>query len=160
MGGVLIQKRDLVGWEPKLLTVPTKTKPTDEQLADLRVAWLAAKHTKSNAIVLAKNRRVIGIGAGQMNRIQSGQIAVKHAGDQAKGAVMASDAFFPFADNVDNAAQAGIVAIAQPGGSKKDDEVIAAADKYGIAMVFTGKRHLHHIHTSRRDYSEPLPILD
>jgi phosphoribosylaminoimidazolecarboxamide formyltransferase/IMP cyclohydrolase len=144
VGGVLLQKRDLVGWEPKALTVPTKTKPTDEQLADLRVAWLAAKHTKSNAIVLVKNRRVIGIGAGQMNRVQSGFIAVKHAGEQSKGAVMASDAFFPFPDNVDNAAQAGIVAIAQPGGSKKDDEVIAAADKYGIAMVFTGKRHFKH----------------
>jgi len=144
VGGVLLQKRDLVGWEPKALTVPTKTKPTEEQLADLRIAWFAAKHTKSNAIVLAKNRRVIGIGAGQMNRVQSGQIAVKHAGDQAKGAVMASDAFFPFADNVDNAAAAGIVAIVQPGGSKKDDEVIAAADKYGIAMVFTGKRHFKH----------------
>jgi phosphoribosylaminoimidazolecarboxamide formyltransferase/IMP cyclohydrolase len=144
VGGVLLQKRDLVGWEPKLLTVPTKTKPTDEQLADLRVAWLAAKHTKSNAIVLAKGRKIIGIGAGQMNRVQSGFIAVRHAGEQAKGAVMASDAFFPFPDNVDNAAQAGIVAIAQPGGSKKDGEVIAAADKYGIAMVFTGKRHFKH----------------
>ena len=144
VGGVLIQKRDLIGWEPKLLTVPTKTKPTDEQLADLRVAWLAAKHTKSNAIVLAKGRKIIGRGAGQMNRVQSGFIAVKHAGEQSKGSVMASDAFFPFPDNVDNAAQAGIVAIAQPGGSKKDDEVIAAADKYGIAMVFTGKRHFKH----------------
>jgi phosphoribosylaminoimidazolecarboxamide formyltransferase/IMP cyclohydrolase len=144
VGGVLIQKRDLVGWEPKLLTVPTKTKPTEEQLADLRVAWLAAKHTKSNAIVLAKGRKIIGIGAGQMNRVQSGFIAVRQAGEQAKGSVMASDAFFPFPDNVDNAAQAGIVAIAQPGGSKKDDEVIAAADKYGIAMVFTAKRHFKH----------------
>ncbi|MGA2173178.1 MAG: bifunctional phosphoribosylaminoimidazolecarboxamide formyltransferase/IMP cyclohydrolase [Sedimentisphaerales bacterium] len=144
VGGVLLQKRDLVGWEPKLLTVPTKAKPTEEQLADLRIAWLVAKHTKSNTIVLVKNRKVIGVGAGQMNRIQSGQLAVKHAGDQAKGAVMASDAFFPFPDNVDNAAQAGIAAIAQPGGSKKDDEVIAAADKYGIAMVFTGKRHFKH----------------
>jgi phosphoribosylaminoimidazolecarboxamide formyltransferase/IMP cyclohydrolase len=144
VGGVLIQKRDLVGWEPKLLTVPTKIKPTDEQLADLRIAWLAAKHTKSNAIVLAKGRKIIGIGAGQMNRIQSGFLAVRQAGEQSKGSVMASDAFFPFPDNVDNAAQAGIVAIAQPGGSKKDDEVIAAADKYGIAMVFTGKRHFKH----------------
>ncbi len=144
VGGVLLQKRDLVGWEPNALTVPTKVKPTDEQLADLRIAWLAAKHTKSNAIVLARNRKVIGVGAGQMNRVQSGRIAIKQAGDQAKGAVMASDAFFPFPDNVDNAAAAGIVAVAQPGGSKKDDEVIAAADKYGIAMVFTGKRHFKH----------------
>jgi phosphoribosylaminoimidazolecarboxamide formyltransferase/IMP cyclohydrolase len=144
VGGVLIQKRDLVGWEPDSLKYPTKTKPTKEQLEDLRIAWLAAKHTKSNAIVLAKGRKIIGIGAGQMNRVQSGFIAVKHAGEQSKSAVMASDAFFPFPDNVDNAAQAGIVAIAQPGGSKKDDEVIAAADKYGIAMVFTAKRHFKH----------------
>jgi phosphoribosylaminoimidazolecarboxamide formyltransferase/IMP cyclohydrolase len=144
VGGVLLQKRDLIGWEPKALTVPTKTKPTEEQLSDLRIAWLAAKHTKSNTIVLVKNRKVIGVGAGQMNRVQSGQIAIKQAGDQAKGSVMASDAFFPFPDNAENAAAAGIAAIVQPGGSKKDDEVIAAADKYGIAMVFTGKRHFKH----------------
>jgi len=144
VGGVLLQQRDLVGWEPDALTYPTKARPTEDQLADLRVAWLAAKHTKSNTIVLAKNRKVIGVGAGQMNRVQSGQLAIRHAGDQAKGAVMASDAFFPFADNVDNAAQAGIVAVIQPGGSKKDNEVVAAADKYGIAMVFTGRRHFKH----------------
>jgi phosphoribosylaminoimidazolecarboxamide formyltransferase/IMP cyclohydrolase len=144
VGGVLLQQRDLVGWEPDALTCPTKAKPTDEQLVDLRIAWLAAKHTKSNAIVLVKNRKVIGVGAGQMNRVQSGQIAIKQAGEQAKGSVMASDAFFPFPDNVENAAAAGITAIVQPGGSKKDDEVIAAADKHGIAMVFTGKRHFKH----------------
>jgi phosphoribosylaminoimidazolecarboxamide formyltransferase/IMP cyclohydrolase len=144
VGGVLLQKRDLVGWEPKALTVPTKVKPTEEQLADLRIAWLAAKHTKSNTIVLVKNRKVIGVGAGQMNRVQSGQIAIKQAGDQTKGAVMASDAFFPFPDNVENAAAAGIAAVVQPGGSKKDDEVVACADKHGIAMVFTGKRHFKH----------------
>jgi phosphoribosylaminoimidazolecarboxamide formyltransferase/IMP cyclohydrolase len=144
VGGVLLQKRDLVGWEPQALTYPTKAKPIEEQLADLRIAWLAAKHTKSNTIVLVKNRRVIGVGAGQMNRVQSGQLAIKHAGEQAKGSVMASDAFFPFPDNVDNAAAAGIVAVVQPGGSKKDDEVIAAADKHGIVMVFTGKRHFKH----------------
>jgi len=144
VGGVLLQKRDLVGWEPNSLTVPTKTQPTEEQLADLRIAWLAAKHTKSNTIVLAKNKKVIGVGAGQMNRVQSGRIAIKQAGDESKGAVMASDAFFPFPDNVENAAAAGIAAIIQPGGSKKDDEVIAAADKHGITMVFTGKRHFRH----------------
>jgi phosphoribosylaminoimidazolecarboxamide formyltransferase/IMP cyclohydrolase len=144
VGGVLLQKRDLIGWEPQALTYPTKAKPTEEQMADLRIAWLAAKHTKSNTIVLVKNRRVIGVGAGQMNRVQSGQLAIKHAGEQAKGSVMASDAFFPFPDNVDNAAAAGIIAVVQPGGSKKDDEVIAAADKHGIAMVFTGKRHFKH----------------
>ncbi len=144
VGGLLLQKRDLVGWEPQFLTYPTKARPTDKQLEDLRIGWLAAKHTKSNAIVLAKNKKVIGVGAGQMNRIESGIIAVKKAGEEAKGSCLASDAFFPFADNVDNAANAGVVAIVQPGGSQKDDEVIAAADKYGIAIVFTGKRHFKH----------------
>jgi phosphoribosylaminoimidazolecarboxamide formyltransferase/IMP cyclohydrolase len=144
VGGLLVQKRDLVGWEAETLTYPTKAKPTKEQLEDLRIAWLVAKHTKSNTIVLASNKRIVGVGAGQMNRVESGFLAIKHAGDKAKGSVMASDAFFPFADNVENAAKAGIVAIAQPGGSKKDGEVITAADRYGIAMVFTGKRHFRH----------------
>ncbi len=144
VGGMLLQKRDLIGWEPDLLTYPTKARPTEQQLEDLRIAWLAAKHTKSNTIVLAKNRRIIGVGAGQMNRVESGLIAYKHAGNEAKDSVLASDAFFPFPDNVDNAAKAGVVAIVQPGGSKKDDVVIAAAGKYGIAMVFTGKRHFKH----------------
>ncbi|RKY23695.1 MAG: bifunctional phosphoribosylaminoimidazolecarboxamide formyltransferase/inosine monophosphate cyclohydrolase [Planctomycetota bacterium] len=144
VGGLLLQKRDLVGWEPEVLTYPTKARPTKEQLEDLRVAWLAAKHTKSNTIMLVKGRKIIGVGAGQMNRVESGLIAFKHAGDEAKGCAMASDAFFPFPDNVENAAKAGVAAIVQPGGSKKDDEVIAAADKYGIAMVFTGKRHFKH----------------
>ncbi len=144
VGGLLVQKRDLVGWEPNVLTVPTKTQPTTGQLDDLRMAWIVAKHTKSNTIILAKNRRILGVGAGQMNRVESGLLAMKHAGDEAQGAVMASDAFFPFPDNVDNAAKAGIVAIVQPGGSKKDPDVIAAADGHGIAMVFTGKRHFKH----------------
>jgi len=144
VGGMLLQKRDLVGWEPDVLTYPTKTRPNKEQLEDLRIAWLASKHTKSNTIVLVKDRKVLGVGAGQMNRVESGLIAFKRAGDEAKGCVMASDAFFPFPDNVENAARAGITAIVQPGGSKKDDEVIAAADKHGIAMVFTGKRHFKH----------------
>lgn len=144
VGGMLLQQRDLVGWEPDVLTYPTKGKPNKKQLEDLRIAWLVAKHTKSNTIVLVKDRKVLGVGAGQMNRVESGLIAFKHAGDEAKGAALASDAFFPFPDNVENAAEAGVVAIVQPGGSNKDDEVIAAADKYGIAMVFTGKRHFKH----------------
>ena len=141
---MLLQRRDLVGWEPDELTYPTKARPTSEQLEDLRIAWLTAKRVKSNTIVLVKNRRVLGVGAGQMNRVESGLIAMKHAGAEAKGSAMASDAFFPFPDNVDNAAEAGIASIVQPGGSNKDDEVIAAADKHGIAMVFTGKRHFRH----------------
>jgi phosphoribosylaminoimidazolecarboxamide formyltransferase/IMP cyclohydrolase len=144
VGGMLLQKRDLVGWQPDALTYPTKAKPTKEQLEDLRVAWLVAKHTKSNTIVLVKNKKVLGVGAGQMNRVESGLIAFRHAGAETKGCVMASDAFFPFPDNVENAGQAGVAAIVQPGGSVKDDEVIATADKYGIAMVFTGKRHFKH----------------
>jgi len=144
VGGMLLQQRDLVGWEPDVLTYPTKARPTKEQLEDLRIAWLVAKHTKSNTIVLVKNRKVLGVGAGQMNRVESGLIAFKHAGDETKSCAMASDAFFPFPDNVENAAKAGVTAIVQPGGSQKDDEVIAAADKHGIAMVFTGKRHFKH----------------
>jgi len=144
VGALLLQKRDLVGWEPDKLTYPTKARPTDVQLEDLRIAWLVAKHTKSNTIVLVKDRKVVGVGAGQMNRVESGLIAFKHAGDETKNCVMASDAFFPFPDNVENAAKAGVAAIVQPGGSKKDDEVIAAADRHSIAMVFTGKRHFKH----------------
>lgn len=144
VGGLLLQRRDLVGWEPDVLTFPTKAQPTTSQLDDLRMAWIVAKHTKSNTIVIAKNKRILGVGAGQMNRVESGLLAMKHAGDEAKGAVIASDAFFPFPDNVENAAKVGIAAIVQPGGSKKDDEVIATADRHGIAMVFTGKRHFRH----------------
>jgi phosphoribosylaminoimidazolecarboxamide formyltransferase/IMP cyclohydrolase len=144
VGGMLLQQRDLVGWEPDVLTYPTKAKPSPEQLDDLKVAWLVSKHTKSNTIVLVKNKKVLGVGAGQMNRVESGLIAFKRAGDETKNCAMASDAFFPFPDNVVNAAKAGVTAIVQPGGSKKDDEVIATADQNGIAMVFTGKRHFKH----------------
>ena len=144
VGGMLVQKRDLVGWEPAELKYPTQAKPSAEQLEDLKIAWLVAKHTKSNTIVLVKNRKALGVGAGQMNRVESGLIAFKRAGDEAKGCALASDAFFPFPDNVENAAGAGVACIVQPGGSNKDDVVIAAADKHGIAMVFTGKRHFKH----------------
>ncbi|MBW8002317.1 MAG: bifunctional phosphoribosylaminoimidazolecarboxamide formyltransferase/IMP cyclohydrolase [Planctomycetes bacterium] len=144
IGGMLLQRRDLVAWEPDELKFPTQTKPTDEQLEDLRIAWIAAKHVKSNTIVLTKNRKILGVGAGQMNRVESGLIAFKNAGDESKGCAMASDAFFPFPDNIENAAKAGVACIVQPGGSNKDDEIIACADKHGIAMVFTGKRHFKH----------------
>jgi phosphoribosylaminoimidazolecarboxamide formyltransferase/IMP cyclohydrolase len=144
VGGMLLQKRDLVGWEPDALTYPTKTRPTTAQLEDLKVAWLAAKHTKSNTIILVKGKKIIGVGAGQMNRVESGLIAMKLAGPETQGSAMASDAFFPFPDNIENAAQHGIAAIVQPGGSNNDDIVIAAANKAGIAMVFTGKRHFKH----------------
>jgi len=144
VGGMLLQKRDLVAWEKDVLTFPTKVKATDEQLENLRIGWITAKHVKSNTIVLVKNRKIVGVGAGQMNRVESGLIAFKQAGDEAKGCAIASDAFFPFPDNVENAAKAGVACIVQPGGSNKDDEVIATADKHGIAMVFTGKRHFKH----------------
>ena len=144
VGGLLLQKRDLVAWEPEALAYPTKKRPTAEQLEDLKLAWITAKHVKSNTIVLAKHKKVIGVGAGQMNRVTSAMLAARMAGDEAKGSVMASEAFIPFSDTVDNAAAAGIACIAQPGGSKKDADVIAAADKYGISMVFTGKRHFKH----------------
>ncbi|MHC4123241.1 MAG: bifunctional phosphoribosylaminoimidazolecarboxamide formyltransferase/IMP cyclohydrolase [Planctomycetota bacterium] len=144
IGGMLLQQRDLVAWEPDELTYPTKARPTDKLLEDLRIAWITAKHVKSNTIVLVKDRRILGVGAGQMNRVESGLIAFKNAGDETKGCAMASDAFFPFPDNVENAAKAGVAAIVQPGGSQKDDVVIETADKYGIAMVFTGKRHFKH----------------
>ena len=144
VGGMLLQDRDLIGWEPESLTFPTKKRPSDAQMEDLRIAWITAKHVKSNTITLVRDRALVGVGAGQMNRVESGLIAMKHAGELAHGAAMGSDAFFPFPDNVENAAQHGIACIVQPGGSKKDDEVIRAADEYGIAMVFTGKRHFRH----------------
>jgi phosphoribosylaminoimidazolecarboxamide formyltransferase/IMP cyclohydrolase len=144
VGGILLQQRDLVGWEKEALTFPTKLKPTKDQMEDLRIAWLTAKHVKSNTITLVNGRKLVGVGAGQMNRVESGQIAFKHAGSLSQGAAMGSDAFFPFPDNVENAAQAGVACIVQPGGSKKDDEVIGAADRLRIAMVFTGKRHFKH----------------
>ena len=143
-GGLLLQQRDLIGWEPELLTFPTKLKPTEEQLEDLKMAWICAKHVKSNTITLVNGRKLVGCGAGQMNRIESGLIAFKNAGEKAVGSSMGSDAFFPFPDNVENAAKAGVKCIIQPGGSKKDDLVIEAADKLGIVMVFTGKRHFRH----------------
>ena len=125
----------------------TKRAPSEAELNDLLFAWKVAKFVKSNAIIYAKDRQTVGVGAGQMSRVNSARIAAikaEHAGLQVEGAVMASDAFFPFRDGIDNAAKAGIKAIIQPGGSIRDEEVIAAADEAGIAMVFTGMRHFRH----------------
>ncbi len=142
-GGLLVQTRDLAG-PPDPFKVVTK-KPLDPALEPaLRFAWTIAKHVKSNAIVLANGAQVAGVGAGQMSRVDSVDIAVKKAGARAKGAVLGSDAFFPFRDGLDAAAKAGVVAVAQPGGSVRDPELIAAADEHGIAMVFTGVRHFRH----------------
>ncbi|MBQ0730138.1 MAG: bifunctional phosphoribosylaminoimidazolecarboxamide formyltransferase/IMP cyclohydrolase, partial [Oleispira antarctica] len=129
------------------LKVVTKRQPTEAELDDLIFAWKVAKYVKSNAIVYAKGRQTIGVGAGQMSRINSARIAgikAEHAGLQVEGSVMASDAFFPFRDGLDNAAANGIKAVIQPGGSMRDEEVIAAADEAGIAMVFTSMRHFRH----------------
>ncbi|MFN3689585.1 MAG: bifunctional phosphoribosylaminoimidazolecarboxamide formyltransferase/IMP cyclohydrolase [Fimbriimonadales bacterium] len=143
-GGALYTERDDIDWNPEALQVVTERTPTASEWADLRFAWRVVKHVKSNAIVVAKGGVVWGVGAGQMNRVGSVRLALEAAGEHAQGAVLASDAFFPFTDSIDLAARAGIRAIVQPGGSKKDPEVIAAANETGIAMVFTGVRHFRH----------------
>lgn len=146
-GGLLVQDRDTALVTEDELTVVTKKAPTAEQMQDLLFAWRVAKFVKSNAIVYAHDLQTVGIGAGQMSRVVSSRIAgikAEDAGLTVPGAVMASDAFFPFRDGLDAAAEAGISAVIQPGGSMRDDEVIAAADEHGIAMVFTGMRHFRH----------------
>jgi phosphoribosylaminoimidazolecarboxamide formyltransferase/IMP cyclohydrolase len=124
--------------------VVTKRAPTAEEIQGLEFAWRVCKHVKSNAIVLSRGEVTVGIGAGQMSRVISVQIACEKAGQKARGSVLASDAYFPFPDGVETAARAGVTAIAQPGGSVKDPDVIAAADAMGLAMVFTGVRHFRH----------------
>lgn len=146
-GGLLVQNRDLGVVTEQDLKVVTQRAPSDAELSDLLFAWKVVKFVKSNAIVYARNRRSIGIGAGQMSRVYSARIAGIKAADEnleVAGSVMASDAFFPFPDSIEAAAEAGITAIIQPGGSIRDDQVIAAADKAGIAMTFTGMRHFRH----------------
>ncbi len=145
--GLLIQSADNRGMARDELTVVSTLAPTDTQFADLLFAWKVAKFVKSNAIVYAKDNRTIGVGAGQMSRVYSARIAGIKAADAnlvVEGSVMASDAFFPFRDGIDAAAAAGIKAVIQPGGSMRDNEVIAAADEHGLAMVFTGVRHFRH----------------
>lgn len=150
-GGLLVQTRDVEVEDPGNWKAVTKREPTNSELLGLAFAWVVCKHVKSNAIVLAnqpsvvgKPTFIVGVGAGQMSRIVSVEIAVKKAGDRAKGSVLASDAFFPFPDNVHAAAAAGVTAIIQPGGSVKDADSIAACDEHGLAMVFTGVRHFRH----------------
>ena len=143
-GGLLAQTADNHVMDPNDLKVVTKRAPSEKELIDLMFAWTVVKHTKSNAIVLAKDGATVGVGMGQTSRVDSGFMAVKRAGDRAKGAVMASDAFYPMPDGVEVGTDAGVTAIIQPGGSKGDEEAIAAADKAGAAMVFTGVRHFKH----------------
>jgi phosphoribosylaminoimidazolecarboxamide formyltransferase / IMP cyclohydrolase len=143
-GGLLVQTPDRGGDDFSQVKVVTKRQPTAHELADLRFAWLVAKHVKSNAIVLVKDRMVVGVGAGQMSRVDSVHMAVRKAGERSRGSVLASDAFFPFRDNLDDAAKAGVTAAVQPGGSMRDADSIAACDEHGLAMIFTGIRHFRH----------------
>jgi phosphoribosylaminoimidazolecarboxamide formyltransferase/IMP cyclohydrolase len=143
-GGILFQDRDTSSFKVDKLNIVTKLQPNPNDLQNLQFAYRVVKHVKSNAIVIAKNNVTLGIGAGQVSRVDAVEIALKKSGQEAKGAVLASDAFFPFRDNIDRLADSGIRAIVQPGGSIRDEEVIAACDEHGIAMVFTGVRSFKH----------------
>jgi phosphoribosylaminoimidazolecarboxamide formyltransferase/IMP cyclohydrolase len=143
-GGMLVQTVDDLKLDPQQLKVVTVRKPSDEEIRALLFAWIVCKHTKSNAIVYARDGQTIGVGAGQMSRVDSVKIGAMRAQLPVVGSVLASDAFFPFRDGIDEAAKHGITAVIQPGGSVRDDEVIAAANEHGLAMVFTGVRHFKH----------------
>jgi phosphoribosylaminoimidazolecarboxamide formyltransferase/IMP cyclohydrolase len=143
-GGALVQDADTLVEDRDDMKVVTSREPSEAQWRDLRFAWRVAARVKSNAIVLAVDGATVGVGAGQMNRLTSVDIAARQAGDRARGASLASDAFFPFRDGLDRAGEAGIAAVVQPGGSVRDEEVIAAAEEHGMAMVFTGRRHFRH----------------
>jgi phosphoribosylaminoimidazolecarboxamide formyltransferase/IMP cyclohydrolase len=143
-GGLLVEDEDSLLLRPEGMRVVTRRGPTEEEREQLIFAWKVVKHVKSNAIVVAREKQAVGVGAGQTSRVDSTEIALKKAGTRARGAVLASDAFFPFPDSVQKAAEAGITAIIQPGGSIRDQEVIREADRHGMAMVFTGVRHFKH----------------
>lgn len=143
-GGLLVQTWDRAGFDRSACSIATSAEPTPEQWEQLRFAWLVAKHVKSNAIVLARDGAAVGVGAGQMSRVEAVKLAVMRAGDRAASSVLASDAFFPFPDGVEEAIRAGVVAIIQPGGSVRDAEVVAAAEAVGVPMVMTGMRHFRH----------------
>ena len=143
-GGLLVQQPDVVNLDRSSWWVVTSTEPTPQQWDDLQFAWTVCAAVSSNAIVYARDRQAVGIGAGQQNRLDSARLAADRAGDRAVGGACASDAYFPFHDGLDAAAAAGITAVIQPGGSIRDAEVIEAADEHGIAMVFTGERHFRH----------------
>lgn len=143
-GGLLLQDNDVHELKDNEWKIVTQRQPTETEIADLLFAWKCVKHVKSNAITVAKNRSLIGVGAGQMNRVNSVELAIKQAGGNARGGVLASDAFFPFDDGPAAAAQAGITALIQPGGSNRDADSIALCDREGLAMIFTGVRHFKH----------------
>jgi phosphoribosylaminoimidazolecarboxamide formyltransferase/IMP cyclohydrolase len=143
-GGFLVGEADRKPDQELRLRVVSKREPNEQELADLRFAWKAVKHVKSNAIVLAKEGAMVGAGAGQPNRVTSVHLALRAAGERAPGSALASDAFFPFADSIELAAEGGVRAVVQPGGSLRDDEVIEACDRLGVAMALTGYRHFRH----------------
>jgi phosphoribosylaminoimidazolecarboxamide formyltransferase/IMP cyclohydrolase len=143
-GGLLVQSRDSLTYIEGQIKVVSERKPDDREMEDMKFAWIVAKHVKSNAIIYAKDQEIIGIGAGQMSRVDSARVAVEKARKPLQGGVMASDAFFPFRDSIDEAAKNGITAIISPGGSIRDEEVLQAASEHNIAMVFTGTRHFKH----------------
>ena len=143
-GGLLVSTRDYRPLTPDDLKVASERQPSEDEMAELLFAWRIVKHVKSNAIVITKDRALRGVGAGQQNRVRSVRLAIEQAGDHAKGGALASDAFFPFPDGPEAAAQAGVTAIIQPGGSVKDDETIAICNQYGVTLVFTGVRHFRH----------------
>ena len=141
---MLLQTRDMVGKGRDSWRVMSGRSPTGAELADLSLAWTVAAHTKSNAIVVAKAGAAIGVGAGDQSRVGAAERALTRAGDRAAGAVAASDAFFPFRDGVDALAAAGVTAVIEPGGSVRDDEVVAACNEHDMALVFSGRRHFRH----------------
>jgi phosphoribosylaminoimidazolecarboxamide formyltransferase/IMP cyclohydrolase len=143
-GALLVADSDVTADDPAAWATVSQRSPDPDEWADLGFAWRVVRHVKSNAIVLAKERALVGVGAGQMSRVQSARIAVEQAGARASGAACASDAFFPFADGVEVCLAAGVTAVVEPGGSKRDEEVVAAVDRHGAALVFTGRRHFRH----------------
>jgi phosphoribosylaminoimidazolecarboxamide formyltransferase/IMP cyclohydrolase len=143
-GGMLCQAADDLADDPTTWKVVTEAQPSDQLQADLAFAWAACRHVKSNAIVLAQGGALVGVGAGQMSRVDSVEISIRKAGERVRGAVLGSDAFFPFDDSIHLAAEAGVAGVIQPGGSRRDEEVIAACNKHGLPMIFTGTRHFRH----------------
>ena len=143
-GGMLIQESDILVDDYPSWEVVTETKPNESLQDELRFAWQMVRHIKSNAIAVCRDQSLVGAGAGQMSRVDSVEIAIRKAGERAQGAVLSSDAFFPFPDSIQAAAEAGIAAIIQPGGSRGDESVIEACNEHGIPMIFTGRRHFKH----------------